>query len=322
MRPRGVEAEAAARPGRSTGGAGPAMRLFSPEYYALCAGGGMLAAGTTHLAITPLDVLKVNMQVNPAKYNSIFSGLSILVKEEGPSSLWRGWGGKFFGYGVQGGCKFGLYEYFKKRYSDVLVDSNKSTIYFLSSASAQIIADVGLCPFESVKVRVQTQPTFAKGLADGFPRVYATEGLSGFYRGLLPLWGRNLPFSMLMFSTFEHTVGFLYHNIIQKKREDCSTVQQLGATCVAGYISGAVGTVVSNPADNIVSSLYNKKADNIVHAVKSIGLRNLFMRSLPVRITLVGPVITMQWFFYDTIKIMTGLPTSGGLPREQEENNI
>ena len=42
------------------------MRLFSPEYYALCFGGGMLAAGTTHLAITPLDVLKVNMQVRSA----------------------------------------------------------------------------------------------------------------------------------------------------------------------------------------------------------------------------------------------------------------
>jgi hypothetical protein len=40
------------------------MRMFSPEYYALCAAGGMLAAGATHLAITPLDVLKVNMQVS------------------------------------------------------------------------------------------------------------------------------------------------------------------------------------------------------------------------------------------------------------------
>ncbi|PAN13727.1 hypothetical protein GQ55_2G349200 [Panicum hallii var. hallii] len=315
------DAEAAARAGRGNGAAA-GMRVFSPEYYALCAGGGMLAAGATHLAITPLDVLKVNMQVNPMKYSSIFAGLNVLVKEEGPSSLWRGWGGKFFGYGVQGGCKFGLYEYFKKRYSDMLPDSNKSTIYFLSSASAQIIADVGLSPFESVKVRVQTQPMFAKGLIDGFPRVYATEGLSGFYRGLLPLWGRNLPFSMLMFSTFEHTVDFLYQKVIQKRKENCSTIQQLGATCLAGYISGAVGTVVSNPADNIVSSLYNKKAENIIHAVKSIGLRNLFTRSLPIRITLVGPVITMQWFFYDTIKILTGLPTTGGLPRDLEEVNI
>ncbi|KAM3259670.1 hypothetical protein ACQJBY_051130 [Aegilops geniculata] len=310
-------AEAARRVVGVEGGRG--MRLFSPEYYALCFGGGMLAAGATHLAITPLDVLKVNMQVNPVKYNTICSGLSSLVREEGASSLWRGWGGKLFGYGAQGGCKFGLYEFFKKQYSDALVDSNRSTVYFLSSASAQIIADVALCPFESVKVRVQTQPMFAKGLVDGFPRVYAAEGLSGFYRGLLPLWGRNLPFSMIMFSSFEHTVDFLYQKVIQKKKRDCSTAQQLGATCLAGYISGAVGTVVSNPADNIVSSLYNKKAKNIIHAIKSIGLRGLFTRSLPIRITLVGPVVTMQWFFYDTIKIFTGLPPSGGLPRDLEK---
>ena len=36
---------------------------LTPRYYALCTIGGMLSAGTTHLATTPLDVLKVNMQV-------------------------------------------------------------------------------------------------------------------------------------------------------------------------------------------------------------------------------------------------------------------
>lgn len=36
---------------------------FSAGYYGVCAIGGMLSAGTTHLVITPLDVLKVNMQV-------------------------------------------------------------------------------------------------------------------------------------------------------------------------------------------------------------------------------------------------------------------
>lgn len=39
------------------------LRMFSPGYYGVCAIGGMLSAGATHLAITPLDVLKVNMQV-------------------------------------------------------------------------------------------------------------------------------------------------------------------------------------------------------------------------------------------------------------------
>lgn len=36
---------------------------FTAGYYGLCAAGGMLSAGVTHLSITPLDVLKVNMQV-------------------------------------------------------------------------------------------------------------------------------------------------------------------------------------------------------------------------------------------------------------------
>ncbi|KAF3785976.1 Mitochondrial phosphate carrier protein 1 [Nymphaea thermarum] len=90
---------------------------------------------------------------------------------------------------AQGGCKFGLYEYFKKTYADAL----RTWIYFLSSASAQVIADVALCPFEEVKVSVQTQPNYAKGLVDGFPKLYAAEGLPGFYRGLAPFWARNLP---------------------------------------------------------------------------------------------------------------------------------
>lgn len=300
-------------------GTGRVCEEFSAGYYGLCTVGGMFSAGTSHLATTPFDVLKVNMQVNPVKYHGISSGLSTLWKEQGPSALWRGWSGKFFGYGVQGGCKFGLYEYFKKLYSNVLVDHNKSVIFFASSASAQVFADVALCPFEAVKVRVQTQPNFAKGLLDGFPKLYASEGLSGFYRGLIPLWGRNIPFSMIMFSTFEHSVGFIYRNVTQRRKEDCSRAQQLGVTCLAGYAAGAVGTIISNPADNVVSSLYNKKADTVLQAVKNIGFANLFTRSLPIRITLVGPVVTMQWFFYDTIKVLSGLPTSGGYSMDLEK---
>ncbi|KAJ0693036.1 putative mitochondrial phosphate carrier protein Pic2/Mir1 [Helianthus annuus] len=281
-------------------------------YYGICAAGGMFSAGATHLAVTPLDVLKVNMQVNPIKFHSIASGLNILWKEEGPSSLWRGWSGKLFGYGVQGGLKFGLYEFFKSRYTNTLVDQKQSVVFFLSSASAQVFADVALCPFEAVKVRVQTQPNFAKGLSDGFPKLYAREGISGFYKGLLPLWGRNLPFSMIMFTTFEHSVDFIYRKFLQRRKEECSRTQQLGVTCVAGYTAGAVGTVVSNPADNIVSSLYNKKANTVLQAARNIGLVNLFTRSLPIRVAIVGPVLTLQWFFYDSIKVLNGLPTSGG----------
>lgn len=73
--------------------------------------------------------------------------------------------------------------------------------------------------------------------------------------------------SIIMFSSFEHSVDLLYRKVIQKKKEDCSRAQQLGVTCMAGYASGAVGTFVSTPADNIVASLYNKKANNVFQVI-------------------------------------------------------
>ncbi|CAM8947443.1 unnamed protein product [Rhodiola kirilowii] len=284
-----------------------------PEYcyYGLCTVGGMISAGTTHLAITPLDVLKVHMQVNPTKYSSISSCFTTLLREQGPSAFWRGWAGKFYGYGVQGGFRFGLYEYLKSFYSSLTKDSNRSLIYFASSASAEVLANLALCPFEAIKVRVQTQPHFAKGLLDGFPKLYATEGFTGFYRGLIPLWGRNLPFCMIMFSTFEHSVDLIYRRVIQKRKEECLKLQQLGVTCLAGYAAGSVGSLVSNPADILVASLYNKNSNSIKQAIKAIGFFNLFTRSLPIRVMLVGPVVTLQWLLYDTIKVLSGLPTSG-----------
>ncbi|KAL9271838.1 Mitochondrial phosphate carrier protein 2, mitochondrial-like protein [Drosera capensis] len=53
------------------------------------------------------------------------------------------------------------------------------------------IADVALCPFEAVKVRVQTQPGFARGLSDGLPKLI--KSVLGLYKGIVPLWGPQIP---------------------------------------------------------------------------------------------------------------------------------
>lgn len=60
------------------------------NYYAKCLLGGVLACGLTHAVITPLDVTKCNMQVNPAKYTGLVSGLKTIVAEEGSSAVWKG----------------------------------------------------------------------------------------------------------------------------------------------------------------------------------------------------------------------------------------
>jgi solute carrier family 25 phosphate transporter 3 len=90
------------------------IELYSPKYYGVCAVGGALCCGLTHTAVTPLDVVKCNMQTNPAKYPGIAAGFGVTAREGGARGLVRGWVPTLIGYSIQGAAKFGLYEYFKK----------------------------------------------------------------------------------------------------------------------------------------------------------------------------------------------------------------
>lgn len=124
------------------------------------------------------------LQIDPAKYKSISSGFGVLLKEQGVRGFFRGWVPTLLGYSAQGACKYGFYEFFKKYYSDIAgpeyAAKYKTLIYLAGSASAEVIADVALCPMEAVKVRVQTQPGFARGLGDGLPKFVKSEGALGY----------------------------------------------------------------------------------------------------------------------------------------------
>ncbi|GAQ80401.1 Mitochondrial phosphate carrier protein [Klebsormidium nitens] len=299
------------------------IEMYSPQFYAACTVGGILSCGLTHMAVTPLDLVKCNMQINPTKYKSIGSGFGTLFREQGVKGFFKGWAPTLLGYSAQGACKFGFYEYFKKKYSDLAGEENakkyKTLIYLAGSASAEFIADIALCPFEAVKVRVQTQPGFAQGLSDGFPKFIAAEGFGGLYKGLVPLWGRQIPYTMMKFACFESTVEALYKHVVPIPKSECSKQTQLGVSFLAGYIAGVFCAVVSHPADNLVSYLNNKKGATVGQAVKDIGLVGLMTRGLPLRIVMVGTLTGLQWGIYDAFKVYVGLPTTGSAPPPKPE---
>ncbi|XP_024971180.1 mitochondrial phosphate carrier protein 3, mitochondrial-like [Cynara cardunculus var. scolymus] len=294
------------------------MQVFSPAYYAACSVGGIFSCGLTHMAVTPLDLVKCNMQINPAKYNSISSGFGTLLKEQGFKGFFTGWVPTLLGYSAQGACKFGFYEFFKKTYSDIAGPENaakyKTLIYLAGSASAELIADIALCPFEAIKVRVQTNPGFARGLSDGFPKFINAEGTAGLYKGLAPLWGRQIPYTMMKFASFETIVEMLYKHAIPTPKDQCSKGLQLGVSFAGGYVAGVLCAIVSHPADNLVSFLNNSQGATVHDAVKKLGLLGLFTRGLPLRIFMIGTLTGAQWGIYDAFKVLVGLPTTGGAP--------
>jgi solute carrier family 25 phosphate transporter 3 len=156
-------------------------------------------------------------------------------------------------------------------------------------------------------VRVQTKPGFANGLTDGFLKFIAAEGFGGLYKGLVPLWGRQIPYTMTKFSCFEATVEALYKYAVPIPKSECSKGTQLGVSFAAGYIAGVFCAIVSHPADNLVSFLNNAKGATVSQAVNQMGMMALFTRGLPLRIVMIGTLTGAQWGIYDAFKVYVGL---------------
>lgn len=292
-------------------GAESTVVFGSAEYYAKCAFGGALSCGLTHTAVVPLDLVKCRIQVDGAKYKNIGNGFKVSVAEEGMRGLAKGWAPTLIGYSIQGLGKFGFYEAFKNFYSNLIGEENtylyRTSLYLVASASAEFFADIGLAPFEAVKVRMQTTPGFANTFREGFPKIMREEGASGFFKGLVPLWCRQIPYTMMKFAAFERTVEALYANVVPKPRAECSKGEQLMVTFAAGYIAGVFCAVVSHPADTIVSKLNNAKGATIGQIVKDTGFAGLW-KGLGPRIIMIGTLTALQWFIYDTVKVVLGLP--------------
>lgn len=283
----------------------------SNKYYALCGLGGILSCGITHTAIVPLDLVKCRLQVDHAKYGGIFKGFKVTIAESGVRGLGLGWAPTLFGYSAQGLCKFGFYEVFKNVYASLLGEEKsylyRTSLYLAASASAEFFADIALCPMEACKVRMQTQPGWASTLRQAIPKLMREEGINGFYKGIVPLWGRQIPYTMMKFACFERTVEALYKYVVPKPRSTCSKSEQLVVTFVAGYIAGVFCAIVSHPADTIVSKLNQNKGSSVMEVAGKVGFKGLW-RGLTARIIMIGTLTALQWFIYDSVKVYFRLP--------------
>ncbi|KFH44511.1 Mitochondrial phosphate carrier protein-like protein [Hapsidospora chrysogenum ATCC 11550] len=304
------------------------IELYSGRYYAACTVGGLLACGLTHTAVTPLDLVKTRRQVDSKLYTGNFQAWGKIFRGEGIRGIFVGWSPTFFGYSAQGAFKYGWYEYFKKTYSDMAGEEAakkyKTGLYLAASASAEFLADIALCPFEAVKVRMQGgMPSPYKGTLDGINSITGKEGVAGLYKGLYPLWGRQIPYTMMKFASFETIVEMIYDRLPGQK-SDYGKAAQTGVSFAGGYMAGILCAIVSHPADVMVSKLNAARKPGeafgaaMSRIYKEIGFSGLW-NGLPVRIVMIGTLTGLQWMIYDYFKIFMGLPTTGGGPPPAEK---
>eukprot|EP01092_Planopodium_desertum_P004529 TRINITY_DN1957_c0_g4_i1.p1 TRINITY_DN1957_c0_g4~~TRINITY_DN1957_c0_g4_i1.p1 ORF type:complete len:330 (-),score=85.13 TRINITY_DN1957_c0_g4_i1:151-1140(-) len=310
------------------------IAMHSPKYFSMCAIGGILSCGLTHFALTPLDYVKCNAQANPKDFPGTIGGFKKIYNGEladkgykgGFTGIFKGWGPTLLGYSVQGLFKFGLYEVFEHVYGSALGEEKafqyRTLLHIASSASAEFFADIGLCPFEAVKVRIQTSPTFARGLMDGLPKFIAQEGAGNLFAGLTPLWARQIPYTVIKFVAFEAIAEKVY-SMMPKPKSEMSKVEQMGVVFLCGYMAGILCGAVSHPADTMVSKINKLKmsgslgqkmsliySGDAAKGIQGIGFSGLWAGFWP-RVVMIGTLTGLQWFIYGTWKAYVGLPLPG-----------
>ncbi|KAK3690165.1 mitochondrial phosphate carrier protein [Podospora appendiculata] len=292
---------------------------FTASDYLKFFGAGAMAATLTHGAATPIDVVKTRIQVDDAMkgLNMVQAGRKI-VAAEGAAALLTGFGPTAVGYLVQGGGKFVGYEFFKKRFMELAGGPDKAVphrtaIYLGASATAEVLADVALCPLEATRIRLVSQRGFATGLVSGFMRLAREEGFRGFYSGFVPLLCKQVPYAVGQFSVHEAAVEMIYRALGPERKARLTHVESTGVELTSGIVAGVAAAVLSHPADTLLSAINKGAGDprqsatsKLFSLAREFGPKRLLLTGLGPRVFMTCGLVSGQFVIYAQAKALVG----------------
>ncbi|KAI2625354.1 mitochondrial phosphate carrier protein [Hypomontagnella submonticulosa] len=293
----------------------PGMSISEIARYAFS---GAICCSFTHAILTPVDVVKTRVQLEPAKYNrGLAGGMRQLVVNDGAAALLTGFGPTVTGYFLQGAFKFGGYEFFKRQTNDWLgpekAAANRNAVYLASSAAAEFLGDVLLCPFEAARIRLVSQPTFATGMLPALAKMVRYEGTAGLYSGFTPIVLKQVPYTMATFVVYEKAIEVAYSLI---NKETASNMTLSGVNLGCGLIAGMAAAIVSQPADTVLSKINKEKglpgegtARRIFNIITQLGFRGSYTGIGP-RLVMVGGMTAVQFGIYGHIQRALGATSS------------
>lgn len=228
-----------------------------------------------------------------------------MVAAEGVAVLSTGLGATAAGYFVQGWFKFGGVEFFKiniaQRLGEQRAWDNRNSIYLVSAACAEFIADIFLCPLEAVRIRSVSDSTFPKSLPKGLARYIATDGFFGLYAGLGPILFKQIPYTMAKFAVQGKAAEMIYASM-GKSPKELSSGTNLSVSLASGVIAGVAAAIVSHPADTLLSKINKAGAGGegsvmtrLVRLAKEMGFKKLALTGLGPRCVMIGTLTAGQF---------------------------
>jgi solute carrier family 25 phosphate transporter 3 len=303
---------------------------YGLDYFLKGALAGGICCSITHGALTPVDVVKTRMQLEPTKYTSMISGFNKVIAEEGAGALLTGLGPTAFGYFVQGWFKFGGVEYFKIQAAQSMTEQqtwdNRNTIYLGSSAAAEFIADIFLCPLEATRIRLVSNPTYADSMLGCMSKMVKEEGVVGaFYSGFGPILAKQVPYTMAKFAVQGATAEKIYDSL-GKTPKEMSSGENISVSLASGVVAGVTAAIISHPADTLLSKINKAGAggsggmfSRLANIATETGLVKLCTQGLAARCVMIGTLTAGQFGIFDIVMNAVGAskfhfhdPSKGG----------
>jgi len=294
-------------------------KLSGVALYSRFALAGAVCCSVTHGALTPVDVVKTRIQLDPITYNKgLFGGFRQVIAKEGAGALLTGFGPTAAGYFLQGAFKFGGYELFKQQSINILgyesASNNRTAVYLASAAAAEFFADIALCPLEATRIRLVSEPTYANGLIGGFSKMLKNEGVGAFYAGFGPILFKQVPYTMAKFVVYEKVAELAWQQLDKSTASDAlQTTVNLGS----GLIAGFAAAIVSQPADTMLSKINKTKGlpgegttSRLIKIAKELGLKGSYA-GIGARLFMVGTLTAGQFAIYGDVKKALG--ATGGV---------
>eukprot|EP00668_Euglena_longa_P014288 GGOE01018267.1.p1 GENE.GGOE01018267.1~~GGOE01018267.1.p1 ORF type:complete len:312 (+),score=61.38 GGOE01018267.1:46-981(+) len=291
----------------------PAEHQYTLSHYVKGALAGGICCGLTHGAMCPVDVVKTRIQLDPVRYNKgMIGSFKQVIAEEGVVGLSTGLGPTAVGYFVQGWFKFGGVEYFKIKIATSLGPQkawdNRNNIYLVSSAMAEFIADIFLCPLEAARIRLVSNPTYATGTVSTMMKMAREMGpIPAFYSGFGPILFKQVPYTMAKFAVQGKAAEVIYNSMGTSPQKSSPSLN-IGVSLMSGVIAGVAAAIISHPADTLLSKVNKAGAggsgtisQRLVNIAKQTGVVGLCLTGLGPRCIMIGTLTSLQFGIFDSV---------------------
>ncbi|KAJ3252476.1 hypothetical protein HK103_001545 [Boothiomyces macroporosus] len=166
--------------------------------------GGVLARVSVGFVMMPITVIKIRYESDLFQYKSIYDAFKSIIRTEGVSGLFAGFGATAMRDAPFAGIYVYFYEHFKIIGNNEKI--NPTLVNMTSGLFGGFMATLITQPFDMVKTRIQLKPQEYRNMFYAFGKIVRNESFAALYSGIVPRMLRKSFSSAISWTVYEEFI--------------------------------------------------------------------------------------------------------------------